>query len=148
MSTFTQLLYHIVFSTKNREMTMSANERPRVFQYIWELIEKKQSHPYYINGVEDHLHIATHIHPTVAVSSVIKDIKLASTSFIKDERILRHFGGWQDGYAAFTRSYDDKDNLIEYIKNQEAHHKKFSFKEELIALLRENGVDFDEKYLL
>lgn len=93
MSTFTQLLYHIVFSTKNREMTLSANERQRVFQYMWQVIEKKQSHPYYINGVEDHLHIATHIHPTVAVSPLIKDIKLASTSFIKDERILRHFRG-------------------------------------------------------
>jgi len=148
MSTFTQLLYHIVFSTKNREMTLSANERQRVFQYMWQVIEKKQSHPYYINGVEDHLHIATHIHPTVAVSPLIKDIKLASTSFIKDERILRHFRGWQDGYAAFTRSYDDKENLIEYIKNQEAHHKKFSFKEELTVLLQENGVDFDERYLL
>src|SRR5690349_25176721 len=83
MSTFTQLLYHIVFSTKNREMTLSASERQRVFQYMWQVIEKKQSHPYYINGVEDHLHIATHIHPTVAVAPLIKDIKLASTSFIK-----------------------------------------------------------------
>jgi REP element-mobilizing transposase RayT len=148
MSTFTQILYHIVFSTKYRERTLTSDNRSRLFRYIWGVIEKKQSHPYFINGIEDHLHIATHIHPTVALAPLIKDIKLASSSFIGAERIFSNFGGWQDGYAAFTCSYRDKDRLIEYIKNQEAHHKKLTFKEELTELLKEHGIEFDEKYLL
>lgn len=75
MSTFTQILYHIVFSTKNRERTLSVEKRPDIFKYIWGVIQNKKSHPYWINGVEDHLHIATHIHPTIALAPLIKDIK-------------------------------------------------------------------------
>jgi putative transposase len=66
----------------------------------------------------------------------------------KKSRSFKNFGGWQDGYAAFTYSYKDKDALIEYIKNQEQHHRKLTFKEELIDLLNEHGIEFDEKYLL
>ena len=148
MSTFTQILYHIVFSTKYRERTLSRDSRPEIFKYIWGVIEGHKSHPYWINGVEDHLHIATHIHPTVPLSTLVKNIKLASSSHIGDHRIFKSFAGWQDGYAAFTCSYQDKDRLINYIKNQEEHHKKVSFKEELIALLNEHGIEFDERYLL
>ena len=127
---------------------MSANERPQLFKYIWGIIAKKNCHPYFINGVEDHLHIATHIHPMIALAPLLKDIKLASSSFISDNSLLKNFGGWQDGYAAFTCSYQDKEKLIDYIRNQEAHHKTVSFKEELIALLKEHGVEYNEKYLL
>ena len=148
MSTFTQILYQIVFSTKNRERTLTANNRPELFKYIWGIIEKKQSHPYWINGVEDHLHIATHIHPSVALAPLIKDIKLATSTFISKDRIFEKFGGWQDGYAAFTYCYKEKDRLIEYIKNQENHHKTISFKDELVTLLEEHGIEFEEKYLL
>ena len=148
MSTFTQILYHIVFSTKHREMSLSHDKRPELFKYIWGVIAEKKSHPYWINGVEDHLHIATHIHPTVALSPLIKDIKLASISFIKNNHVFGNFDGWQDGYAAFTISYRDKDTLINYIKNQEIHHKTLSYREELKALLAEHGIEFDEKYLL
>jgi putative transposase len=148
MSTFTQILYHIVFSTKDREPTLSIEKRPEVFKYVWGVIQKKNSNPYWINGVEDHLHIATHIHPTVALSPLIKDIKLASNSYIEDNRILRDFGGWQNGYAAFTCSHATQDNLIQYIRDQENHHMKISFKDELIALLKEHGVEFNERFLL
>ena len=140
MSTFTQILYHIVFSTKHRERTLSQTHRPDLFKYIWGVIEGHKSHPYWINGIDDHLHIATHIHPSVALSTLVKNIKLASSSYVDDNRIFKHFDGWQDGYAAFTCSYKDKDRLINYIKNQEEHHKKVSFKEELITLLEEHGI--------
>ena len=148
MSTFTQILYHLVFSTKNRERTLTQDNRHKLFQYTWGIVKKQKCHPYWINGVEDHIHIATHVHPTVALSDLIKDIKLSTTSFIKSDFIFKSFHGWQDGYAAFTYSYKDKGRLIDYIKNQEAHHKAVSFKEELIELLKEHGVQYDEKYLL
>jgi len=103
---------------------------------------------YRINGVEDHLHILTHIHPTVALSSLIKDIKLASNSWIKQENLFPAFKGWQEGYGAFTHQFNDKNRLIDYIKNQETHHRHISWPEELKALLEEHGIPFDEKYLL
>ncbi len=147
MSTYTQILYQIVFSTKNRKNVLHKNNREALFKYIWGILKNKNCHLYRINGVEDHLHIVTHLHPAIALANLIKDIKIASSAFIKEQGLFPGFDNWQDGYAAFTYAFEAKDNLIEYVKNQEAHHKTKTFREELIELLQENGVEFDEKYL-
>jgi REP element-mobilizing transposase RayT len=147
MSTYTQILYQIVFGTKHREKTLTREGRQDLFKDIWGILKNKNCHLYQIGGIEDHLRIITSIHPSIALASLVKDIKIGSTSFIKEKRIFQHFNGWQDGYAAFTYSIDAKNNLIEYVKNQEAHHYKKTFKEELTALLNEHGVEYDEKYL-
>ena len=148
MSSYTQLLYQIVFSTKEREKTLSEDKRLDLFKYIWGLLKEKKCILYQIGGVEDHLHIVTHIHPSVAVSDLVKDIKLASSKHIKDNQLFSQFCGWQDGYGAFTYSIDAKENLIAYAKNQVEHHRKVSYKEEYIALLKEHHVEFDERYLM
>ena len=148
MSTYTQIIYHLIFSTKYRERTLSTDNRPQLFRYAWGTLKGLKCHPYCINGIEDHIHMATHVHPSIALSDLIKNVKLLSTSFIKRDRLFKNFQGWQDGYAAFTCSYKDKDRLIDYIKNQESHHARIGFIEELVSLLREHGVEYDEKYLL
>jgi len=148
MSTYTQILYQIVFGTKDHEMTMIASGQEKLFKYIWGVLKNKNCHLYRIGGVEDHLHIVTHVHPTVAVAYLIKDIKLAASDVIKSEKIFPYWGGWQDGYGAFTYAISAKDNLIEYVKNQKEHHKKVSFRDEYISLLKEHGIEFDEKFLL
>lgn len=147
MSTYTQIIYQIVFSTKNRSPVLVKNERKRLNTYIWSLLENKKCHPFMINGVEDHIHIATSVHPTIALSNLIKDIKVSSSDFIKEERIFPGFDNWQFGYGAFTYSIKEKENLIKYVMNQEEHHKKESFRDEYIRLLQEHGIAFDEKYL-
>ena len=103
---------------------------------------------YRINGVSDHLHIITHLHPTISLAALVKDIKLATTEYIENEFLFPSFNGWQDGYGAFTYSIGAKNRLIEYVKNQEEHHRVKTFREEYINLLKEHGVVFDEKYLL
>ena len=148
MSTYTQILYQIVFSTKYRESTLTENNRDKLFKYIWGLLKNKKCHLYRINGVEDHLHIVTHLHPTVALSTLVKDIKVSSSLYIKDQNLFEKFTSWQEGYGAFTYSIKEKDRLIEYVKNQEAHHRTKTFKEEYIELLNEHKIEFDEKYLL
>ena len=147
MSTYTQILYQIVYSTKDRKPTLLKENRKELFKYIWGVLKNKRCHLYCINGVANHLHIVTHIHPSIALANLVKDIKLASTELIKSKNLFPGFGGWQEGYAAFTYSIDAKDNLIEYVKNQEQHHKTKTFREELIELLHEHGVEFDEEYL-
>jgi putative transposase len=147
MATFTQILYHIVFSTKNREQVLTKENREKLFRYTWGLIKNKKCVLYQINGVEDHLHIATHLHPTIALADLIKDIKVATSLWIKDEGVFPMFSGWQEGYAAFTKSIGDKEVLMNYIKKQEEHHRKVSFRDELIVLLREQNIEFDERYL-
>jgi putative transposase len=147
MSTYTQILYQIVFSTKYRERTLDKADRKAMFKAIWGILKNKRCHLYRVNGVEDHIHIVTHLHPSVALADLVKDIKLGSTSFIKEAGIFPNFNGWQDGYGAFTYSQEAKHNLIEYVKNQEQHHANKTYREELIELLNEHGIEYDEKYL-
>lgn len=148
MSTYTQIFYQIVFSPKDRGRTLAKHNREELFKYINGILKNKKCHLYQINGVEDHLHIVTHLHPSVSLASLVKDIKLASSDYIKRKGLFANFDGWQEGYSAFTYSIKEKDRLIEYVKKQEEHHKVKTFHEEFIVLLQEHGVDFDEKYLL
>jgi len=79
---------------------------------------------------------------------LIKYVRLASHSFIKQEKLFPNFNEWQEGYGTFTHHFKDKNRLIGYIKNQEAHHRHMSWPEELQVLLEEHGVSYDENYLL
>ena len=148
MSTYTQILYQIVFSTKYREPILIKPNREALFKYIWGVIKNKNCHLYRINGVEDHIHILTHLHPAVSLASLVKDIKVSSSLYIKEHQLFNGFTNWQSGYGAFTYSIKEKNRVINYIKNQEEHHRKKTFREEYIDLLKEHVVDFDEKYWL
>ena len=148
MNTYTQILYQIIFAPKNHEKTLIDVNRQELYKYISGILKNKKCHLYRIGGVSDHIHILTHLHPLVSLASIVKDIKIASTLFIKNNNLFPMFSGWQDGYGGFTYSFKDKDKLIDYVKNQEEHHKTKSFREEFIELLKEHGIEFDEKYLL
>ena len=137
-----------LYSTKNREHTLIADNRKELFKYILGILKNKKCHLYQIGGVTDHLHIITHLHPATALADLIKDIKLASTAYIKSKVLFPEFNGWQDGYGAFTYSIEAKENLISYVKNQEVHHQKKTFLEEYTELLQEHNIEYDEKYLL
>jgi len=148
MSTFTQILYQIVFSTKNREKVLTKNNREELFKYIWGITKNKKCHLYQINGVEDHLHILIDLHPSIALSSLVKEIKVASTLHIKEKKLFDNFANWQQGYGAFTYNIQEKNRLIGYIKKQEEHHKSVTFLDEYKELLVENKIPFIEKYLI
>ncbi len=148
MSTFTQILYHIVFSTKNRTPSLRAPDRERLYRYIWGLLKNRNCHLHRIGAVEDHLHILTSLHPCQRLADLVRDIKANTSRWIKDERIFPDFNGWQDGYGAFTHSKPDREALINYINGQQEHHRRLSFGEELRELLNEAGIEFDERFLL
>jgi REP element-mobilizing transposase RayT len=148
MSTYTQILYQIVFSTKNRKPVLLKENREKLYKDIWGILKNKNCHLYRINGVEDHLHVITHLHPSISLSNLVKDIKLGSSSYMKENQLFPDFDGWQEGYAAFTYTVKEKEGLIRYVQNQVEHHKKMTFKEELVVLLKENNVEFDERYLV
>ncbi|MBU1010543.1 MAG: IS200/IS605 family transposase [Bacteroidetes bacterium] len=148
MSTYTQILYQLVFGPRAHQSCLKKNHREQLFRYMWGILENNKCHVYRINGVEDHLHIITHVHPTIALSQLISDLKLASSAFISEQHLFPGFDGWQEGYGAFTYSIKEKDRLIDYVINQEAHHEKTGFREEYRSLLKEHDITFDEKYLL
>jgi REP element-mobilizing transposase RayT len=148
MSTHTQICYHIVFSTKNRQPTLKSNRRNDLFRYIWGILKNRESHVHRINGREDHLHILTSLHPSVRLADLVKDIKTGASVWIEKDCVFPMFAHWQDGHAAFTHSKQEIDRLIEYIKGQEEHHRRTSFVEEYRKLLEEAGIEFDERYML
>jgi putative transposase len=148
MSTYTQIYYHIVFSTKDRMPALRPDRREDLFRYTWGILKNKDSHLYRIGGVEDHIHILTSLHPTICLAELVKDITISTSKWIKDNGVFPTFTHWQDGYGAFTVSHADKESVIEYIKGQPEHHKKVTFSDELRALLVKFGVEFDEKYLV
>lgn len=94
MKTYTQILYQIVFSTKERKPILLKENRRELFKYIYGIVENKKCHVYRIGGVEDHLHIVTHLHPSVALASLVKDIKVSSSIFIKEKELFAGFTGW------------------------------------------------------
>jgi REP element-mobilizing transposase RayT len=147
MSTYIQILYQVVFSTKYREKTLEKGNRETLYKYIAGIINNKNCKLYEIGGIEDHIHIVFQLHPSVSLSSLVKDIKIASNLYIKKNQLFKNFTGWQEGYGAFTYSIKDKERLINYVKNQEKHHGMNTYIMEYKELLNENDIDFEEKYL-
>jgi len=148
MSTYRQIFYQIVFSTKHRAQSISSSAETELYKYIWGVVTKHQCKLYRINGMPDHIHIFSDLHPTVSLSDYVKDIKVSSSLWMKKHGGFPGFSGWQDGYGAFTYSVREKNMIIDYIKNQKEHHKTEAFYDEYKRLLTENGIEFDEKYLL
>jgi putative transposase len=129
------------------QVLLPPGRRSELFRYIWGIIRNRDAHLYRINGVKDHLHILTSLHPTVSLADFVKDIKTGSARWIKENRVFRGFSHWQEGYGAFTCSLQDLPGLIEYVKRQEEHHRKTTFEEEYRKLLADAGIAFDERYL-
>ena len=148
MSSFKQIYYQIVFGTKYREPTIAEEHCEELYKYIWGVIENKNCKLYRINGVEDHIHIFCDLHPSVALADLIKDIKVASNLWMKESGKFPDFISWQDGYGAFTYNIRERDKIINYVKKQKEHHKKETYYDEFKRLLIENGIEFDEKYML
>jgi putative transposase len=146
-NTYTQLMYHVVFSTKNRQRTLSDVHRELLYRYIWGIHKNLKCHLYRIGGIDDHVHILSAIPTTWSLADYVKEVKTGSSHWLKEQAEFRRFEGWQDGYGAFTVTYSGKDSLIEYIKGQPEHHRTESLLDEYRRLLRENGVPYDERYL-
>ena len=147
-SSLADTIYQIIFRTKHSQKTLKSEHNERLFKYIWGTIKNKNCHLYRINGMEEHVHILTDLHPCIALADFIRDIKTASSIWLKDSDDFPSFIGWADGYAALTYSYWDKDKLINYVKNQQEHHNTETFKEEYRRLLEEHNIKVDERYLL
>ena len=149
MSTYTQILYQIVFGSKYYTNFQTKVNQDILYNYISGILWNKKCKPHIVGGYCNHLHIVCDLHPTIALSYLVKDIKKASHEMMSREKnSFQLFPGWQVGFGAFTYCQSRKDQLIQYVKNQGNHHKKLPFKEELVELFKEHGIDFDEKYLI
>lgn len=143
--TYTNLLYHIVFSTKNREPYLTSEYRPRIYKYICGTVRGLSGKCIGIGGIEDHVHILVTLKPTTNVSKFLQDLKPNVKKWAR-ENIHPGFE-WQNGYGAFTVSESQVETVRRYIRNQEVHHKKMKFEDEFVRILDKSGVKYERKYL-
>ena len=146
-STLTNLLVHVVFSTKGREPIITDEYRKRLYSYIGGIIRSEGAEPLAIGGIADHIHLATKIKSNHALSDLVRKLKANSSKWINENRLSIGKFTWQNGYGGFSVSASQIEKVKTYIENQAEHHKTKSFKGELIEILEKHGVDSDPKYL-
>jgi putative transposase len=146
--TYTRLLYHVVFSTKERAPLLTGPWLERMHAYLGGVIGNLKGTPIQIGGVADHVHLFVQMPPTITIAETINKLKSNSSRWINEQSEFRTKFAWQEGYAAFSVSDNRYDETIKYIRSQETHHAKRSFADELRAFLEMNGMPFDESDLL
>jgi len=145
---FTNLLYHLIFSTKNREPWINEAHRPRLYDYIGGIIHAADGVPLGINGTADHVHVLAKLGPSKALADVLRDLKANASGWLHGIFPELHDFSWQRGYAAFTVSQSHLDKVRKYIAQQQEHHKRVSFKDEFKRFLMANEIEFDPRYLV
>jgi putative transposase len=145
--TYTKLITHIIFSTKDRTPLLTLDHRADIHDYLRGILRGIHCDTLAINGVADHVHAAVQIPPSLSVSEVIQTAKTNSSKWINDVRMFRCHFAWQRGFSAFSVSDSSVDKLLKYIANQEQHHRNVPFQEELLAFLKRYKIDYDERYI-
>jgi len=144
---FTQLYVHLVFAVKYRERLLRPEIRSEIFSYISGIITNRKHKSIIINGVFDHIHLLIGLYVNDTISDLVGAIKKSSSTFINDRNWFVGKFHWQEGYGAFTYGRSQLDLIYNYIKNQESHHRKRSFREEYLELLKRFDIEYDERYL-
>ena len=142
--TYSQNVIHVVFSTKDRRKVISKEFQPRVWAYVAGVCHKLGILVHAVGGMDDHIHLLIQVPPSLSLAKTVLAIKSNSSRWANEQG---HKFAWQQGYAAFSVSASLTPRVVRYIQNQEAHHKKMSFDEELLALLKKHGVEFDPKFV-
>lgn len=147
-NTYTQIHIQVVFAVQNRQSLINEGWKSELNKYITGIIQNNNHKVLQINGMPDHIHILFGMRPTQALSDLMKMVKHDSSKWINDKRLVQGKFSWQSGYGAFSYSKSDVPRIINYIKNQEAHHKKVEFQDEYLKLLKDFDVEYDERYIL
>ena len=145
-STFASLHYHIVFSTKHRKPMIDVAWRERLHEYLGGTVNGLKGFTQGVGGTEDHVHLLVGLKTTHCLADFMRELKRSSSVWVHSEIGLTTFA-WQEGYGAFTVSPTSRESVKGYIANQEEHHRKISFRDELAEILRQAGIAFDEKWL-
>lgn len=146
-NTYSQLYIHVVFAVKGRQNLISIIWKDEIYKFITGIVTNKEQKLIAINGMPDHVHILIGLKPDKSISDLVRDIKANSSKFINDKKWINGKLEWQTGFGAFSYSHSQLTNVINYIHNQEEHHKTKTFKEEYIEFLKLFNVDFKNEYL-
>ncbi|MEP6775630.1 MAG: IS200/IS605 family transposase [Chloroflexota bacterium] len=144
--TYTYLATHIVFSTKDRLSMITADLKPRLWSYMSGIINNLGGEALAINGMADHAHLLVLLPPTIAMAESLRTLKANTSKWVHENWREQSKFTWQSGYSAFSVSKSGVKDVVRYIDNQEEHHRKFSYQEELSSLFKKHGLEYDKRY--
>jgi putative transposase len=144
--TYSHLLAHIIFSTKDRHPWVTNDIKSDLHAYLGGIIRQENSQPLSIGGIADHVHLLVCYPPRLAISDLVRTVKSNSSGWVHERWSTKIFQ-WQTGYAAFSVSESNRGPVTAYIENQDSHHRAKTFQEELLELLERHGVAYDPRYL-
>ncbi len=144
---YLSLLIHFTWSTKGREPWLAGEMRDDLYSFIGGIMKNKNARLIPAGGMFDHIHLYASMPSTISIADFVNAVKSNSSRWIHDySSQLRSFA-WQEGYGAFSVSKSEESKVVRYILNQEDHHRKRTFKEELIVLLEKHGIPYDKRYI-
>ena len=146
-NTYSQLYVQIVFAVKGRRRLISPKFREELQKYITGIITNRKQKLLAIYCMPDHVHILVGLKPAIALSDLVRDIKAGSSGFISERGWVQGKFQWQEGYGAFSYSHSHLNSVIDYINNQEIHHRRKTFREEYIDTLKQFNIEYDNQYL-
>lgn len=146
-NTYSQIYIQIVFAVQGRQNLIPSQHKNDLYKYITGIITNKSHKLIRINGMPDHIHILIGLKPFMALSDLVREIKTSSSAFIKGKHWIRGKFNWQKGYGAFSYGQSQLQRVIQYIDQQELHHRKRTFKEEYLDLLKRYQIEFKDEYL-
>ncbi len=147
-NTYTQLYVHYIFAVQNRISLISSKWKENLYKYINGIVIQQGHKPFAINGMPDHIHVLVSMSPTQAPSDLMFDVKRSSSLWINEQKYVAGKFSWQEGFGAFSYGKSQIPSIVNYIDNQEIHHKKQTFYEEYLDFLKLYEVEFDERYVL
>jgi REP element-mobilizing transposase RayT len=143
----TNLLYHIVFSTKERRPLITPALQAELYPYIGGIVRSERGILLDVGGMPDHVHLVARLRADVALADLVRLVKANSSKWANERRDLTDGFAWQTGYGAFTVSQSQLPTVRQYVQTQERHHRRKTFQEEFVALLKKHGIEYDERYL-
>jgi len=147
-NTFTQIYIQFVFAVQNRASLIQQEWKDELYKYITGIVQKNGHKLIAINGTANHVHIFVGYKPHQIIPDLMQDVKGSSSKWINEKRFVKGKFNWQEGYGAFSYSHSQIDQVVRYINNQEKHHKRKTFREEYILLLKKFNIQFEGKYIL
>jgi putative transposase len=145
--TYTNVLIHALFSTKDRQPWLTPEIREEVFCYLGGTVNKLGGQSLLMNGLHDHVDMLFVQPRTLSIATVMEKVKANSSGWLKERWPERSYFAWQTGYAAFSVSKSHVEQVKRYIGNQEKHHRKVTFQEELLAFLKKREIEYDPRYV-
>jgi REP element-mobilizing transposase RayT len=146
-NTYSQINIHVVFSVFKKENFLFSQFRPDLFKYMSAVVNNLGQYSLAVNGVQDHVHLFFELNPSERISDVVKAVKSNSSRWINEKQFIPGKFSWQEGYGGFSYSRSQRNDVIQYIMNQEEHHRRRSFREEYLDLLQKFEIDFNSDYL-